>query len=290
MANKISLLILLLISYSNCDQKIPNVENLGALFDTIKDAGLMDKFEEKFAELLADKKIVESNSDNDKNDFDLYEFCKEYSMDKFKVYNEKAIFYLSKIEVNLNDHVSIVKLTSVLDSLGDLTTSKQVINNRQIRFNFKWKWSLFNKLTNITKLNLQKSLDDKAIEIIKRTKTLQVLKVSLDKLLAENQDIHPKKSETQRTRAKLIRKSSESVDDTSSTDDPRKLMKNLPIELRKYIEQIREDPTWLVDFATSTLSSYELVSDKTVQMLEMYAKLFTQTEYFQYLLDMVRYF
>jgi hypothetical protein len=123
MANYTFLFSLLIISVANCEKNLPNV---GGLFDTIKEGGMMDKFAEKLVELLADKKAVENDSANEKNNFDLYEFCKEYSLDKFKNYNEKALFYLSKIEVNLNDHLSIVKLTSVLDSLGALGKTNEV--------------------------------------------------------------------------------------------------------------------------------------------------------------------
>lgn len=118
-----------IISCVHCEKTLPGVENLGALFDTIKDAGLVDKFAEKFGELLADKKLAAEESKNhmEKSEFDLFEFCKEYSEEKFKMYNEKAIFYLSKIEVDLRNPVNVVKLTSVLDSLGKLTILKQVI-------------------------------------------------------------------------------------------------------------------------------------------------------------------
>ena len=66
--------------------------------------------------------------------------------------DKKVLFYLSELPIVDNYHTHMVKLTGVLDQIGSITTLKN------------------------------QNIDLKIIDLVKRTKSLSVVKTSLDKL------------------------------------------------------------------------------------------------------------
>ena len=93
--------------------QLPNLDNVGDILQSLKDSGMMDKFEKDLKQMMFDQKPVESrdsDADSDSSSseseppVDVYEFIKAYVTEKKIKLNEKVIFGQNKpLAITKND-------------------------------------------------------------------------------------------------------------------------------------------------------------------------------------------
>jgi len=69
----------------------PQFENPADILQTIKDSGMMDKFEEEMKKMLFEKSAPKSRPEEE---FDFYKFINSYVKENRLTVNEKVILYL----------------------------------------------------------------------------------------------------------------------------------------------------------------------------------------------------
>ena len=148
------------ITFVTADFQMPNLDNMGNILQTLKDTGMMDQFQEKFSQMFLKPKArtvndeslhEEDEIDNDPQ-YDVYEFAKSYNSEKKLDLNEKIMFYLSDLQIADSYHVHTTKLTGILDQIGNISRLKN------------------------------KNLDGKVMDLVRRVKSLSIMKTSLDRL------------------------------------------------------------------------------------------------------------
>ena len=102
---KLALLGIAVVLVVGSQAQLPNLDNVGDILQSLKDSGMMDKFEKDLKQMMFDQKPVESrdsDADSDSSSseseppVDVYEFIKAYVTEKKIKLNEKVIFGQNK--------------------------------------------------------------------------------------------------------------------------------------------------------------------------------------------------
>jgi hypothetical protein len=240
-------LILYLISSAVAGIEHDNILN-SDLMKQLKESGVIDQFENELKEMLKEKegtavpqKVAEKPATESKNE--VSEFIHSYIEEKNIPLDARILEHLSKLPICDEGQVKhFVHLTQILDKISEIA------------------------------LLDDKDLDKKVIDIIKRVKSLPVMKTSLNKLIHAEPD-----SPT------LIQKKVDKEAESSSNE----LELGVSHMVRDFMGKLKKKPELILDTVLPLLSQYKLVSDSTIQMARMYGQGFVRSENFGYALDTI---
>ena len=202
--------------------------------------GMMDQFQEKFSQMFVKEKgatqqkdtshatkqneeflHTEDEIDNDPQ-YDVYEFAKSYNKEKKLELNDKIIFYLSDLTIGDSYHVHTAKLTGILDQIGQISRLKN------------------------------KNLDGKVVDLVRRVKSLAIMKTSLERLYQDslpggqrerkidsNTDRKPQTEEKTERQTKT-KGAKNKKNDLNVSEEIQKGL--LPENIKFHLDSIREDP------------------------------------------------
>ncbi len=194
-------------------------------------------------------------------------FCRSYSTERNLNLDKKVIFYLSELPIKDETDAHLVKLTGVLDQIGAIGSLKK------------------------------KEIDAKVLEMVRRIKSLAIMKTGLEKLYLEalvgsanvedalagrnfnketetrqtNTETRKKVAETRQSNTETRKTNTETRrTDTGTKKTAAKETKeattgevrkkgNLPDSIKDYLEHVRDNPEELIDLVITTLSDYEIV-------------------------------
>ena len=221
--------------------QMPNLENVGSILQTLKNTGMMDQFQEKFSQMFVKQKGAshvtnqkdevlheEDEIDNDPQ-YDVYEFAKSYNKEKKLELNDKIIFYLSDLPIGDSYHVHTAKLTGILDQIGQISRLKN------------------------------KNLDGKVVDLVRRVKSLAIMKTSLERLyhdslpggqrerkIDSNTDRKPTapQAEEKTERQTKTTGAKNQKNDINVAEEIKKGL--LPENIKFHLDSIREDPEQVI--------------------------------------------
>ena len=221
--------------------QMPNLENVGSILQTLKNTGMMDQFQEKFSQMFVKQKGAshatnqkdevlheEDEIDNDPQ-YDVYEFAKSYNKEKKLELNDKIIFYLSDLPIGDSYHVHTAKLTGILDQIGQISRLKN------------------------------KNLDGKVVDLVRRVKSLAIMKTSLERLyhdslpggqrerkIDSNTDRKPTapQAEEKTERQTKTKGAKNQKNDINVAEEIKKGL--LPENIKVHLDSIREDPEQVI--------------------------------------------
>jgi hypothetical protein len=159
--------------------------------------------------------------------YDVYEFAKSYNTEKKLELSDKIMFYLSDLPIGESYHVHTAKLSGILDQIA-----------------------------NISRLR-NKNLDGKVIDLVRRVKSLSILKTSLERMHQEalqsgqrerkmETSTEGKTSSSSQAEAKKERKKTtlKKDDKANVEEDAKKGL--LPENIKFHLDSIREDPDQVI--------------------------------------------
>ena len=223
--------------------QMPNLENVGSILQTLKNTGMMDQFQEKFSQMFVNQKGAtkqrdashatnqkdevlheEDEIDNDPQ-YDVYEFAKSYNKEKKLELSDKIIFYLSDLPIGDSYHVHTAKLSGILDQIGQIFRLKN------------------------------KNLDGKVVDLVRRVKSLAIMKTSLERLYQDSlpggqrerkiDSITDRKPTAAQTEEKTERqtKTKGAKNKNNDINVAEEIKKGLlPENIKFHLDSIREDP------------------------------------------------
>lgn len=274
MWNNKRIFFLALVFIVQAKAQVPNLDNVGDILQSLKDSGMMDKFEKDLKQMLFEQTentipddAKDSKSSSEDSQVDSYEFIKAYVTEKNIKLNEKVMLYLMDLPIKDDLPKHLAKLTAVLDKIGDIS-----------------------KLEN-------KEVNGKVIEAVKRIKTLTIMKTSLDKLYTDalakgaaspepkskpesKPDAKPVRAETKpaKVEAKPVAPKTAAAKPKGEADD-------VTSAITTFLEMVKARPEQMISILSTGISAYELMSPTTLRSFEQYGKMFARTEYFVAFID-----
>lgn len=220
------------------------------LLKELKESGVIDQFEEELEKMLHeqkntvkvdDAKVVETEGNAEKDP--VTDFIESYVKEKNIKLDSRILEHLANLPVSDEGEAKhYVHLTQVLDKIYDL-----------------------GKLDDV-------ETDKKVLDVIKRVKSLPVMKTSLNKLNNVEDQVSADESEKTKQQTTATNEVFDSATVKMVTD---------------FIKNFKKKPEFLLDVVLPMLVQQGLISNDVVKTAKMYGKGFLKSEYFGIFIDSI---